>query len=200
MTLLLLLLACVKQPPQTDLEARLESEVQALRVKNQLLEERLARCADEQKGVSPELARQLYQVFAGTEVLVERRDGMTLLVLPADLLFPPESLTLRQEAVPLLDLLATALTLHPDERVWIVGHAEKPPKTPSLLKQHPGAWEWSEAQAAVVMRALVKQFGIDPARIVVAGRGSASPLSQDDTPEGHARNRRVEIVFGAALP
>ncbi len=196
----LLLYGCLHVPPDDALATRLESEVQALRVKNELMEARLARCADEELGLSPELARQLYQVFAGTEVLIERRDGMTLLLLPSDVLFPPDSLSLRQEATPILDLLATALQLHPDQRVWVVGHAERAPKPASLLKLYPSAWEWSAAQANVVVRTLVKQFALDPGRFVVAGRGSASPLSTEDTPEGHARNRRVEIVFGAALP
>ena len=197
---LLLLLGCVRKPPPDPLSDQLESEVQALRARNEILDGRLARCTDEAMGIKPELARQLYQVFADTEVQVERRQNLTLLIYPGALLFPADSLTLRQEAMPMLDLLATALALHPDQRVWVVGYADRPPKPASLLKQYPTVWEWSAAQADVVMRTLVGKFNMEPARFVIAGRGDASPLSEEDTPEAHARNRRVEIVFGATLP
>lgn len=199
--LALLLASCLlHRPPEDALATRLESEVQALRVKNQLLESRLALCANQELGADPELARQLYQVFGGSEVLVERREALTVLVLPGALLFPPESVTLRQEALPALDLLATALALHPEEQIWVVGHAVRPPKAASLAKQYPTAWEWSEAQANSVMRALVKQFGVDQRRLAVAGRGDASPLVDPAEPDAELRNRRVEVVFGASLP
>lgn len=196
----LLVAGCLRKPPPDPLSDKLESEVQALRARNEILESRLARCTDEAMGINPDLARQLYQVFADTEVKVERRQNLTLLIFPGELLFPTDSLTLRQEALPMLDLLATALGLHPDQRVWIVGYADRPPKSASLAKLYPSTFEWSAAQASVVMRALIGKFSLDPARFVVAGRGDASPLSQEDTPEAHARNRRVEIVFGATLP
>lgn len=196
----LLALGCVHEAPPDPLAARLDSEVQAAHARNDILESRLARCTDEAMGIKPELARQLYQVFADTEVQVERRENLTLLIFPGALLFPNDSLTLRQEALPMLDLLATALALHPDQRVWVVGYADRPPKPSNLARLYPTVWEWSAAQADVIMRTLVQKFDMDAARFVIAGRGDASPLSTDDTPEAHALNRRVEVVFGATLP
>lgn len=198
--ILLSAVACVRRPPEDNLSLQLEAEVQALRDKNSLLEGRLAQCKDEITGISPDLARELYQVYAGGEILVERRDNLTFVILPSPLLFPADSLSLRQEALPMLDLLATALKLHPDQRVWVVGHADGAPTPKALLKQYPTALDWSSAQAAAVTRALVKEFELDARRFVVAGRGDASPLSTEDSEEARVRNRRVEIVFGAALP
>jgi len=48
-------------------------------------------------------------------------------------------------------------------------------------------------RAESVKRQLVK-FGVDTGRIVVIGKGAIDPIDTNDTPEGRARNRRVEII------
>ncbi len=52
----------------------------------------------------------------------------------------------------------------------------------------------SEKRAAAVRAALVSQFGVPPARLVTKGFGLTRPLENNDTVEGRARNRRVELA------
>ena len=53
----------------------------------------------------------------------------------------------------------------------------------------------SERRAAVIVEALVLQ-GIEPDRLVAVGYGASRPVASNRTPEGRARNRRIEWVVG----
>ena len=52
----------------------------------------------------------------------------------------------------------------------------------------------SERRAAAVITALVNRHGVDPARLQSVGRGETSPKATNDTLQGRAINRRVELV------
>lgn len=172
-----------------ELIGQLDREVIALRQKLKILEERLSGCSTG-GGVAP-VYPELVQVFAGGPVTVERTGMLTRVTLPGDLLFASGSLTLREESEYALDLLATALKLHMDLNVLVVGHtdAEAPPR--ALLKLYPTNWELSYARALAVTRELVEGHGVPYTRFTVAGRADLEPLTGNDTPEGRAVNRRV---------
>ncbi len=181
-----------------QLIGQLDREVIALKQKLRVLEERLSGCASggEPGPVYPELV----QVFAGSPVTVDRAGAATRVTLPGDVLFSQGSVTLREEADPSLDLLATALKLHMDVSVLVVGHTdgEAPPR--QLLKQYPSNWELSYAHALAVTRALVEGHGVPYTRFTVAGRADLEPLTGNDTPEGRATNRRVVVHLTPGAP
>lgn len=185
-----------------ELVEQLDTEVVALKEKNSLLLERLAVC-DEDVGASAEVVRQLSQIFVDFEVTVERRGRLAVVVIPSALLFSENSLELRAESAPVLDLLGTALRLNPDEDILIVGFADAGPTRPSsLIRLYPSGWEWAAAQANSVRKALITGHGVSVTRIMVASRGDAAPRAVEgaDPAANRAASRRVEIVFGATLP
>ncbi|MCP3996102.1 MAG: flagellar motor protein MotB, partial [bacterium] len=55
-------------------------------------------------------------------------------------------------------------------------------------------WNLSADRALAVLKALVKWDGVDPARLVATGYGEYSPRQSNETDEGKAANRRVELV------
>jgi chemotaxis protein MotB len=57
----------------------------------------------------------------------------------------------------------------------------------------PTNWELSAARATSVVRYLEDAVGIDPRRLSAVGFGPNRPMDANDTPEGRARNRRIEI-------
>jgi chemotaxis protein MotB len=59
---------------------------------------------------------------------------------------------------------------------------------------YPSNWELSSARATTVGRYLVEHSEIDPRRIIAAGYGEFRPVAPNDTREGRARNRRVDLV------
>lgn len=189
----LLVFGCHK-PGGSDLVTQLDREVIALHKKNQVLEDRLESCSAGQ--LDTELYAQLTQVFSGTEVVVEREGSRAVVVIPGELLFSPGSTTVREEATMVTDLLATALGLHPDAQVWVIGHTDDDALGGNLRRRYGDNWGLSTARASAFMRVMVDQFEIDDRRFTIAGRGDSSPVATNDTPEGRARNRRLVVVIG----
>jgi outer membrane protein OmpA-like peptidoglycan-associated protein len=72
-------------------------------------------------------------------------------------------------------------------RVWVVGHTDSVGTVEANQKL-------SEARAAAVAKALVANYGISAARLKGYGVGPLAPLASNDSEEGRAKNRRVELV------
>ncbi len=105
--------------------------------------------------------------------------------------FAPGSIELRKAALPMLDKIAErVLATHMDIRVE--GHTDD--SVVSNPKYHSN-WELSTGRAVSVVRYFMQQFAYPPDMISVAGYGSYKPLASNDTPEGRASNRRVDIIL-----
>jgi chemotaxis protein MotB len=76
-------------------------------------------------------------------------------------------------------------------RFRIEGHTDSLPVNPDVW---PSNWELSTARAVNVLHALV-QYGVDEKQFSVAGYADTRPKFTDDTEEGRAYNRRVDIIF-----
>lgn len=76
-------------------------------------------------------------------------------------------------------------------RISVEGHTDN---VPISTDQFPSNWELSSARASSVLRHLARQ-GIDPRRMRAIGYGDIRPIANNDTAEGRARNRRVEVVL-----
>ncbi|MDB4881319.1 MAG: OmpA/MotB protein [Gemmatimonadetes bacterium] len=95
--------------------------------------------------------------------------------------------SLRPESAPILHEIATALAGHPEWKVTITGHTDSIGGSASNL-------DLSRRRSARVRRALVEQYRTDSLRISTSGSGDSQPKDVNTTPEGRARNRRVELV------
>lgn len=181
-----------------ELIGQLDREVIALKQKVRYLEERLGSCVsgEDPGSIYPELV----QVFSGGPVVVERQGTVTRVSIPGDVLFSPTSTLIREEAAFALDLLGTALALHPEVSVLLVGHTDSEAPPPALRKLLPTNWDLSYARALAVARSLSERHGVAMARITVAARADLEPISGNDTPEGRATNRRVVAVLTPGAP
>jgi chemotaxis protein MotB len=74
--------------------------------------------------------------------------------------------------------------------IRIEGHTDS---IPVRNDQFPSNWELSTQRAVNVVKFLISECGIDPRRLSAAGYGDSRPLASNDTPEGRAVNRRVNI-------
>lgn len=77
-----------------------------------------------------------------------------------------------------------------DARISVEGHTDD---VPIATEQFPSNWELSSARAASVLRFLAGQ-GIDTERMRAVGYAETRPVATNDTAEGRAQNRRVEIT------
>ncbi|MGC2856936.1 OmpA family protein [Novispirillum sp. DQ9] len=129
--------------------------------------------------------RQLRQQLQDTDVEV-RRTGDTLIVdVPQGVSFDFDSAELRPEGRDALRQVAGVLVNNPRTTIDVVGHTDsigRPDYNQRL----------SERRAGAVADYLTAQR-VQPARILVAGRGATQPIATNATEEGRARNRRVEI-------
>lgn len=103
------------------------------------------------------------------------------------ILFETGKATVRPESAPTLKQIATALTQHPELRIRIEGHTDNVGGSEANQRL-------SEARAAAVKASLVKEYGVDAARLETAGLGDTKPAADNGTPEGRSSNRRVEVV------
>jgi outer membrane protein OmpA-like peptidoglycan-associated protein len=103
------------------------------------------------------------------------------------ILFDFDKDTLKPESKPTLDEIAKLLTNKPDLSVKIVGHTDNQGSAEYNM-------DLSERRAANVAAALVRDYGIAAGRLSPAGAGLTQPIASNDTEDGRAKNRRVELV------
>jgi chemotaxis protein MotB len=124
-----------------------------------------------------------------TALHIERlTEGMSFR-LPQDVLFPPASADLTAAGKRAVRDVAGRIGAG-DDRVEVQGHTDDRP-----LKgggRYPTNWELAGARAASVVRVL-EEAGVDPRRLSAVSFGAARPIVSNDTPEGRAQNRRIEV-------
>ncbi|WP_457681376.1 OmpA/MotB family protein [Thermovibrio sp.] len=107
-----------------------------------------------------------------------------------DKIFPPGSDKPYKSAIPMLMELCKKLK-ELDLPITIEGYTDN---TPIRTKRFPSNWELSAARATAILR-LFLQCGYDPRKLSAAGCGQYHPIAPNTTPEGRAKNRRIEIVI-----
>lgn len=93
----------------------------------------------------------------------------------------------RDESAPVLREIADALARHPQWQLMIDGHTDSVGGAQANM-------DLSRRRSEAVRRALVERYNIAAARLSARGHGDTVPKESNDTPEGRARNRRVELV------
>ncbi|MBS1803479.1 MAG: OmpA family protein [Acidobacteria bacterium] len=95
--------------------------------------------------------------------------------------------TIKPESDPVLKQIVQALKDHPDWKLTVNGHTDNIGGDAYNL-------DLSKRRAAAVKRVLVSRFHISPDRLSTNGYGASGPIDTNDTLEGRARNRRVELT------
>jgi chemotaxis protein MotB len=81
-------------------------------------------------------------------------------------------------------------------RVQVEGHTDNLPieEGSTIARRYPSNWELSGQRAINVLKSLAS-LGVEEGRLAAVARGDTRPMVSNDTPEGRAYNRRVEIVI-----
>lgn len=117
------------------------------------------------------------------------REGIVIRVY-GNLLFEPGKATLQEGSQGLLSVLARRLRAMPN-KVRIEGHTDDIPITTALYASN---WELSTARALALVH-YMSDAGVAPQRLSGIGYGEFQPVAPNDTREGRAQNRRVDIVI-----
>lgn len=104
--------------------------------------------------------------------------------------FAPADASIREDALTVLEALAQALR-ESKSQVRVEGHTDS---LPISTARYPSNWELSAARAATVLSHLVKD-GVPASQLSVAGFAGERPVGDNNTAEGRALNRRVDLVI-----
>jgi chemotaxis protein MotB len=97
---------------------------------------------------------------------------------------------LKSEGRALLDAIATGL-IATQNHVRVEGHTDN---VPISNPRFPSNWELSTARATAIVSYLISKFGFPPDSMSAAGYAEFKPVATNDTAEGRARNRRIDII------
>jgi chemotaxis protein MotB len=126
------------------------------------------------------------------QIIVEHNEASVTLIFDGGMLFDPGRADLKDEAIAVLNIVANEAFRYPDNLIEIEGHTDN---VPMRSPQFASNWHLSFGRAVSVLQYFVDDMGIDPVRISARGFSEYRPIADNDTPEGRARNRRVEIRF-----
>ncbi len=142
------------------------------------------------------LAVNLKSVLAGgiqdNDVEIKVDKTVVFINLSDKMLYQSGSSTLTSRANEVLGKIATIVQSKPDLEVMVEGYTDNDPIRSSCFIDN---WDLSVKRATSVVRALQTKYGIDPNRLIAAGRGEWNALASNDTPEGKSTNRRTRIII-----
>jgi chemotaxis protein MotB len=131
----------------------------------------------------------------GEAEVVELENGF-MVRMTNDVLFD-ESLAVRKAIKPKVQQIATLLAGVPN-MVFVSGHTDNQPSDPN--SPYPNNWAFSSALASSMVTFLAKEGGVEAARMQARGLSEYSPVTSNDTEEGRAKNRRIEILISKETP
>lgn len=136
-----------------------------------------------EKALAPEIDKHVVEVKATREGLIVslREIGF----------YESGSANIRASSKQAIDRLVAILQAH-NEALRIEGHTDNVPIHNSRFDSN---WELSTARAADLIKLFITHYHFDPSRLSAAGYAEYRPVASNDTPEGRARNRRVDVVI-----
>lgn len=93
----------------------------------------------------------------------------------------------KPESDPTLKEISKLLSENPKLKLYVVGHTDNVGDFNYNMKL-------SQSRAEAVVKILISKYGIDKIRLTAAGVGPLAPVTTNDTEEGKAKNRRVELI------
>jgi len=139
------------------------------------------------------VAKMKGEIDKGQVTISELRGKLTVNMVEA-ILFDSGKAEIKQEGLVVLGKVIEILKTVNDKAIRIEGHTDNKPVVGPLTQRYPTNWELSAARAINLARYLQKQ-GIEPAVLSAAAFGEFRSVADNATPEGRAKNRRIEIVL-----
>lgn len=195
----------------TAINAQLRSELERLgKNVDSMLQEKgtLAKALDDAKGRLEELRRaqaaaearaqmfrrfiqKLKKMIDAGQLRVTTRNGRLVIQMPNDVLFDSGQTAVKPAGAEALTQLAKVLATTRDRSFQVSGHTDNVPIQTARFRSN---WELSTSRAVEVVHFLVSQ-GVAPNELSAAGYAEFDPVASNDTADGRAKNRRIEIAL-----
>jgi chemotaxis protein MotB len=135
--------------------------------------------------------RAIEQEFEQSHLDVQLDSRGVVVSLPQALLFAPGDDRINADALATVRTIGDVLSKIPNN-ISLVGHTDA---VPIHNRRFANNWELAAARGLRLLELLSSRYGIAESRLSVESFGSYDPKSSNDTPDGRASNRRVEIVI-----
>ena len=130
---------------------------------------------------------KLREQLQGTGVQVVREGDNIRLIMPGNITFNTDSYELRASFYPVLNSVALVVNEFEKTYVDVIGHTDST-----------GSAEYNQqlsVRRAQSVSSYLQSQKVLPEQLLTSGMGPNSPIASNDTPEGRALNRRVEIIL-----
>ena len=151
---------------------------------------------DQNEQLAEKIAETIAEQNLAGDIDIDFTSQYVELTLNGALLFDSGSDALKSEADVLMSKIGVILEKYASSTIEVEGHTDNVPiKTARFANND----ELSDARALSVFYYLIANTNLDPTNIKHSGRGEYMPVADNSTPEGRAKNRRVEIKIYNAL-
>lgn len=130
--------------------------------------------------------------IADEDVEIKVDKTVVFINLSDKMLYKSGSSDLTPRAMEVLSKIATIIESRPELEVMVEGYTDNVPIKTACLADN---WDLSVKRSTSVVRALQDSYGVDPNRLIAAGRGQYNTLASNSTAAGRATNRRTRIII-----
>ena len=169
--------------------ARLKAELDAAKAEA----DALAKAKEEVTEAQSKLEQDMRTALESKDVTISELKGQLTVNILDQVLFDSGEAELKPEGQQVMRKIAAVLQQAPGRQIHVVGHTDNVPIRGGRGR-FASNWELSSGRALAAVRFLQEQCGVDPRRLGALGHGEFRPLASNETSEGKARNRRIEVV------
>lgn len=168
------------------------AEIESLnREKEAALKEKEKSIVEMKKTYDSLMGEMNQEIKKGEITITQLKDKLSV-NLVEKILFDSGSAEIKKDGKKILDRVAEILAKVTDKQVRVAGYTDNVPISPRLAAKFPSNWELSTARATTVARYL-QDKGINPGVLSASGYSEYRPVASNDTDEGRAKNRRIDI-------
>ena len=128
------------------------------------------------------------------DVTISKLQGKLTVNILDRVMFDSGEAVLKPEGESVMRKIAAILIQHPELKIHVIGHTDNVPIRGNARLRFPTNWELSTARATRIARLLLDLHAVSQNRLSAAGYAEFHPVAPNDTPEGRAENRRVDLV------
>ncbi|MBX2870520.1 MAG: OmpA family protein [Saprospiraceae bacterium] len=129
--------------------------------------------------------------YDAAEYSVEIQSGKVVVALTEKLLFRSGSTSrMTDDGMEAIDKLSQVLNNYPLFAIQVIGHTDNRPVPRKGLDR----WNYSALRASTITKMMVEDFEVNPNQILAASKADYAPRTSNETSEGRARNKRIELV------
>jgi len=138
------------------------------------------------------LTRNLTEGIQDEDIEVNIEKTVVFISISDKLLFKSGSYNVTDGAYTVLEKIAKVINDQPQMEVMIEGHTDTTPIKRNIIQDN---WDLSALRATSITRILQYKFGVKPNRLIAAARSQYIPLTDNNTAENRAKNRRTKIII-----